>query len=172
VSLFSHICLILHTEVFLMRSAELWPRLMELGPSNTHDILRVSQPTGSVDSGCALVCSYAALLEIFRSVLFIEHFECELCSKNRFILLISSKYTVVSFLCCMHLIILANDEPLKPATLQDMCLISPTKCCPNFALCEIRPIKVFASPFNKAEFIRYKWVQRNITHGRKTIRVW
>jgi len=34
-----------------------------------------------------------------------------------------------------------------------MCPISPNKCCPNFVLCEIRPIEVFASPFSKAEFI-------------------
>jgi hypothetical protein len=34
-----------------------------------------------------------------------------------------------------------------------MCPISHTKCCPNFVLCEIRPIEVFASPYNKAEFI-------------------
>jgi len=34
-----------------------------------------------------------------------------------------------------------------------MCLILPTKCCPNFVLCEIRPIEVFASPYSRAEFI-------------------
>jgi hypothetical protein len=34
-----------------------------------------------------------------------------------------------------------------------MCPISLTKCCSNFALREIRPIEVFASPYNNAEFI-------------------
>ena len=32
-----------------------------------------------------------------------------------------------------------------------MCPISPTKCCPNFSLCEIRLTMLFVSLFNKAE---------------------
>jgi len=34
-----------------------------------------------------------------------------------------------------------------------MCPISPTKCCPNFALCKTRPVEVFAFPYSNDEFI-------------------
>jgi len=53
----------------------------------------------------------------------------------------------------IHFIILSLFTRESSHTTLYMCPISPTKCCPNFALCEIGLTKLFASLCNKAEFI-------------------
>jgi hypothetical protein len=142
------VCLISHTEVFLMLSAELWPRLMEIVPSDVHYMLCVSWQTGSVYSGCALVYSYLSSWNTSQRSVYWALWMWKLCSKYKFVILISSKYAVVSFVYCMPLFTLKARHITWYA-----CLISPNMCCPNFALCGIRPSDVSASPFNKAELI-------------------
>lgn len=71
----------------------------------------VSRPQGSVESGCALGTAFS-LHEKLCNILFIEHVECEShVVKNKLVPLISSTYTVFSFLYCLHLIIIAIFHP-------------------------------------------------------------
>lgn len=98
-------------EIFLMSNAALWPWVTETVPSDVHDILCVSRQWIKVVHLFTVVWPS---WNTWQHSVYWTFCMWKLYSKNKFILLISSKFAVVSFLCCVDLVVLALFTLINP----------------------------------------------------------